>query len=179
MTCQGTAVGQSSTSALSSGVTTLVPGSVTPGGAFAMKLTADPVVVPTTGGGYAISYLKSLTVKFAIPAGATFVSASQSGGSNLGSGAVTVSASGSIVTLSVPGNLAGGTTAILPEVTINLQATGASGTALNAQLYGSSYSSFSIGFTARVTGVPLFGSVDAVTKCYAPVNPILGTTVIS
>ncbi len=144
-----------------------------------MKLTADPVVVPTTGGGYSISYLKSLTVKFAIPAGSTFVSASYSGGSNLGAGTVAVTASSSIVTLSVPGNLAGGSTAVLPEVTINLQATGASGTALNAQLYGSSYSSFSIGFTARVTGVPLFGSVDAVTKCYAPVNPILGTTVIS
>jgi len=162
---------------MSSGVTALAPGSVPQGSNFTVKLTADPIEVPTSGGGYPINRLSNVKIRFLVPPGASFVSASLSGGSNLGSGTPTVTASGNVVTLTVPGPLAPGSTAVLPTVTATLKATGSAGTVLPAQLAGSSYSDPSISFTANLTVV--FFSVDAPTNCYAPTNPVLASTTIS
>jgi len=178
-TCQGSAVGQTQTSALSTGVAILVPPTATQGSTFQAKLTADPIIVPTTGGGYAISNLNTVKVRFDVPAGATFVSASLSGGSNLGSGVPSVALSGSQVVLSIPGNLAPGTTATLPTVTATFTASGAVNTALPWKLSGTSYGSPGITFTARVSGVPLLGSINVATSCYGSPNPVLATTTIN
>jgi len=148
---------------------------VASGDSFQVKLTADPMNVPTSGGGYPIQYLRNVRVRFAVPAGTTYVGATLSGGANLGSGTPTVGHSGGIITLTVPGNLAAGTTATLPTVTVTLQATGAPGSQITSSLYGSSYDAWSIAFVARVTNVPLFGSLDANSQCYAATNPVLAT----
>ncbi|MFZ4433307.1 MAG: cyclodehydratase [Microthrixaceae bacterium] len=178
-TCQGTAVGQSQTSALSTGATLLAPATAAAGSTFQAQLTADPIIVPTTGGGYPIQNLNTIKVRFDVPAGATFVSASLNGGSNLGAGTPTVALSGTQVVLSIPGNLAPGTTATLPTVTATFTASGAVGTTLGWKLAGTSYSNPGISFTARVGSVPLFGSINVPTNCYASPNPVLGTTTIS
>jgi dehydratase len=162
---------------MSSGVTALAPATAASGSNFAVQLTADPIDVPTEAGGYAIKRLSNVKIRFQVPAGASFVGATLSGGSNLGSGTPTVSASGSVVTMTIPGPLAPGTTAVLPTVTATLKATGTAGTVLRAQLAGSSYSSPSISFTATVR--VLFFDTDAPTNCYAPTNPILASTTIS
>jgi dehydratase len=154
------------------------PEQVAAGSTFQLKLTADPIVVPTEGGGYPISYLRNVRVRFAVPAGTSYVGATLEGGSNLGSGTPTVTQSGGIVTLTVPGNLAPGTTAVLPTVIATFQATGATGTTILSRLHGNSYDNFSIAFIARITNVPLFGSLDATTQCYSPANPLLATIVI-
>jgi dehydratase len=164
---------------LSTGVAILVPPTATQGSTFQAKLTADPIIVPTTGGGYSISNLNTVKVRFDVPAGATFVSASLSGGSNLGSGVPSVALSGSQVVLSIPGNLAPGTTATLPTVTDTFTASGAASTALPWKLSGTSYGSPGITFTARVSGVPLLGSINVATSCYGSPNPVLATTTIN
>jgi len=174
--CQGSALGQTSVSPFDTGVSLLAPSSVARNSTFQVRLTADPIVVPTTGGGFNITNLNTVKVRFDLPAGATFVSASLSGGSNLGSGAPTVALSGSQVVLSIPGNLLPGTTATLPTVTATLSASGASGTVLPWKLSGSSYASPGITFTARVQ--VLLG-VSVATSCFASPNPVLGTTTIN
>jgi dehydratase len=136
-------------------------------------------VVPTTGGGYPIVNLNTVKVRFDVPAGSSFVSATLSGGSNLGSGAPTVALSGSQVVLSLPGPLAPGTTANLPTVTATFTASGSVGATLPWKLSGTSYSNPGISFTARVGSVPLLGTINVATNCYASPNPVLGTTGIS
>ncbi len=177
LTCQASAIGQTSVSDMESGVTTLAPSSVASGSTFQVELTADPIEVPTEAGGFSLRRLSNVQVRFQVPAGATFLSATLSGGSNLGSGTPSVSSSSGIVTLSVPGPLSPGTTAVLPKVTATLQATGAPGTVLPARLAGNSYGNPSISFTAVVR--VLFSDVSAPTNCYAPSNPVLATTTIS
>jgi len=149
---------------------------VTAGSNFAVELTADPIIVPTTGGGYNINNLRNVVVKFNVPAGAQFVGATLSGGANLGSGAKTVALSGSTINLTIAGPLAPGTTATLPKVTATLKATGAVGTQIGAQLHGTSYADPGISFTANVA--VLFG-LDVPTNCFASPNPVLATTTIN
>ena len=181
-TCQGSAIGQTQTSALSTGVSLLAPATATAGSTFQAKLTADPIIVPSTAGAnneYSIQNLNTIKVRFDVPAGATFVSASLSGGSNLGTGAPTVALSGSQVVVSIPGNLAPGTTATLPTVTATFTASGAVSTSLPWKLSGTSYSNPGITFTARVSNVPFLGTINVATSCYGNPNPVLGTTTIN
>jgi dehydratase len=160
-------------------VTALIPPTAAAGQDFQVELTADPIVVPTSGGGYPIQKLANVQIRFDLPAGATYKSATLSGGANLGTGVPTVSLSGSLIILKVPGNLAPGTTAILPKVTVTLTATGAAGTSLPQRLHGTSYGDWGIFFAATVSNIPLFGTATANTNCYASPNQSLGATVIN
>ncbi len=178
MTCQTTASGQTRVNAHPTGATVKAPTTVQQGSTFQVELTPDPMSVPTSGEGYPISWIANLNVSFLIPAGTTFVSASTSGGSNLGSGAVSAAVNGDDVRLTVPGQLSPGTTAVLPKVTVTLQATGAVGTNVTTKFGGASYGDPGTTFQTRVTGIPLLGSVTSNSNCYAPTNPVLSTTAI-
>jgi dehydratase len=112
-----------------------------------------------------------------LPPGTSFVGATLSGGSGLGTGTPTVSSSGGVVTLLVPGLLAPGSSAVLPTVTAILQATGTPGTVLHARLSGTGYADPAITFTAVVR--VLFFDVEGPTYCYAPTNPVLASTTIT
>ncbi|MFZ4517159.1 MAG: cyclodehydratase [Microthrixaceae bacterium] len=176
-TCQASAAGTTSNSPFNSGVTYEGPTTVAAGSNFQVKLTADPVPVPTTAGGYNINNLRDLVIRFKVPAGAQFVGATLAGGANLGNRAApSVALNGPNVQLTVPGYLAPGSNAVLPTVTATLKATGAAGTVLPAQLAGTSYGDPGISFTANVT--VLFFGVDAPTNCYVPTNPVLGSVTI-
>jgi dehydratase len=133
------------------------------------------VQVPSSAGGYGIGSLSNLKVSLAVPAGATFISASLSGGSNLGSGTPAVSQAGGKVTLTVPGPLAPGTTAVLPKLAITFLASGGPGTLIESKFAGTSYSSPGLTFTVAVTGTPI-GTITATSNCYAQPNPLLATT---
>jgi dehydratase len=175
MSCFTSAAGQASYDTNNTGATVLAPRSVAAGGDFVVEITPDPVEVPTSGGGYSIGSLTNLKVSLAVPAGATFVGATLSGGSNLGGGTPTVSQSGGKVTLTVPGPLAPGTTAVLPKLDITFQATGGPGTLIESKFAGTSYSNPGLTFTVAVTGTPI-GTITATSNCYAQPNPVLATT---
>jgi dehydratase len=175
MSCLTSAAGQSSYDTNNTGATVLAPRTVAAGSDFVVEITPDPVQVPTSGGGYSIGSLSNLKVSLAVPAGATFVSATLSGGSNLGSGTPTVSQSGGKVTLTVPGPLSPGTTVILPKLSITFMATGGPGTLIESKFAGTSYSNPGLTFTVAVTGTPI-GTITATSNCYAQPNPVLATT---
>lgn len=179
MSCYTTAAGQTSYDANDTGATVLAPTTVAAGADFDVELTPDPMAVPTSGGGYPIGYVANVQYRFNVPAGATFVGATYSGGSNLGSGTPSVAVSGGKVVLTVPGTLAAGVSANFPKVTVTFQATGAAGTSLGFAYAGTSYGDPALTFQTRVNNIPILGSVTSTSNCYAATNPILATTVIS
>jgi dehydratase len=85
-----------------------------------------------------------------------------------------VAESGNVITVTVPGPIAGGATFTLPTLTLGLTA-GSSGT-IQAQLAGTSFSDPGLTFTAvtSVLGFP----VNAPTVGFPNPNPILATTTI-
>lgn len=172
--CQGTALGQTSGSDNNTGITTVAPSYVSPGSNFVLTITPDPMVIPTTGGGQSIQYLSQVKIRIPVPTGTSFVSATLSGASNVGTGTPTVAQSGGVITLTVPGNLTAGTTATLPKITLTLKATGGVGTQINTILAGTSYADPGITFNVKID---LFGLTVA-TNCFVNPSPVFSTTPI-
>ena len=175
MSCFTSAAGQASYDSLNTGATVLAPNSVGAGQDFTVEITPDPIEVPSSAGGYGIGSLTNLKVSLAVPAGAAFVGATMSGGSNLGSGTPTVGQSGGKVTLTVPGPLAPGSTAVLPKLNLTFAAIAGPGSLIESKFAGNSYSNPGVTFTVAVTGTPI-GTITATSNCYASPNPILATT---
>ncbi len=77
----------------------------------------------------------------------------------------------------MPGPLAPGTSAVLPTVTVTLQATGPVGQSIETRLAGTSFTSPGITFTARInTGI--IGQVNGPTTCFPVTSPTLTSTAI-
>ena len=172
--CQGTALGQAQTSSNSTGITTVAPAAVAAGSNFVVKITPDPMVIPTSAGGQTIVNLNQVKIKIPVPTGSTFVSATLSGAANVGSGTPTVAQASGIITLTVPGNLNAGTTATLPTITLTLNATGAVGTQIQTILAGNSYANPGITFNVLIQ---LF-SITVPTTCYVTPSPVFSSTPI-
>ena len=179
MSCYTEAAGQTSTDANYTGATVLAPATVQAGSDFTVELTPDPMNVPTSGGGYPIGYIANVSYRFTVPAGATYVGATLSGGSSLGTGTPTVGVSGGKVVLTVPGTLAPGVAAVFPKITVTFQATGAPGSTIAMSYAGTAYNNPALSFQTRVNNIPILGSVTSNSNCYAPTNPVLSTTIVS
>ncbi|CAL9457360.1 hypothetical protein SUDANB95_02551 [Actinosynnema sp. ALI-1.44] len=148
------------------------PATVAPGGGLTVVIDPAPNTVPTSVNGYTVRRVQTLALKVPIPANSTYVSATLSGGSNVGT--TSLSVSGGIATLSASGPIAGGATFELPTVTVQLTA-GASGT-IQTKLHGTSYSDPGLTFTAVVSS--FIGNVNVPTRCYPDPNPVITTTTI-
>ena len=136
--------------------------------------------MPTSGGGFRISYIASVHFRYTVPAGTTFLGTTLSGGSILGTGTPVVQEVNGEIQLFVPGSLAAGVTANFPKITAEFQATGSPGSTIETQYAGTGYGDASLVFSTRVTNVPLLGSTTTTSYCYADVtNPILSTTLIT
>jgi dehydratase len=170
---RASAVGQTAELTLDQGIDSTAPATVAPGGALTVTIDPGPNTVPATGGGFTISEINTIALKLPVPANSTFVSASLSGGSGLGSTAPTVGLSGSDVVLSVKGPLKGGAAFELPTVTINLTA-GTSGS-IETKLGGTSYDAPGLTFNAVV--VVIF-PITAPATAYPDPSPVLTSTTI-
>jgi dehydratase len=170
---QSTAAGQTVDSTLSVGVDTTAPATVASGGSITDVLAPQPVTVPTSAGGHTINQIQNIALKIPVPANASFGSAALSGGAGLGS-TPTVAQSGNVITVTVPGPIAGGATFTLPTLTLGLTA-GSSGT-IQTQLAGTSFSDPGLTFTAVVSvlGFP----VNAPTVGFPNPHPVRATTTI-
>jgi dehydratase len=173
---QASAAGQTATLTLSVQVSGSAPSTVAAGADFSANLSVGSITVPTSASGYTIKQLQNIDLKLPVPANSTYVSASLSGGSNLGSGTPSVSESSGILDIKVPGPIAAGTTFTLPTLTLGLQA-GASGSTINTTLSGTSYSDPGLTFTAVLN--VLFFTVNASTVGYPASNPTLTSTQVS
>lgn len=171
--CQGSAVGQTSTLTLNQAVDASAPATVAPGGAVRIVLTPAPTTLPTEAGGYPVNSVKGLQLTVPVPANASYVAATLSGGANLG-GTPTVTQQGANLVIAVPGPINGGATFQLPALTLDLTA-GSSGS-ITSTIAGTSYDDPGLTFTASVTVVGL--PVDVPTKCFPSPQPSLTTTTI-
>jgi dehydratase len=170
--CQGTATDGTVDFTLAQSVTTTAPTSV--------KADATSEVgtgslgtwsVPTSIDGYAISALENVALTVEVGGDGVVAGATESGGSNLGSGTPSVSVSGNAVTLKIPGPLTAGASVTFPTVTISADA-GESGT-ITTTLAGTSYTSPGVTLTAVTTS---YG--NASSACYASPDPTLSSTEI-
>jgi dehydratase len=173
---QASAIGQTATSTLSVPVNTTAPASVAAGAPLSIVLAPGAITVPTTVSNYTLKQLQNIALQVPVPANSSYVSASLSGGSNLGSGKPTVSESNGVVTATVPGPIPGGATFTLPTLTLNLTA-GGSGSTIQTQLAGTSYSSPGLTFVAVVSVLGF--NVNANAVGYPSPNPVLATTTVS
>lgn len=160
------------------------PQAIAPGGNLTVKVVPEPFSVngdPTSYG--TVTQVSSLVWKVAVPANASLTSHSIAGWSNVGAGTPTSSVSGGVVTVTIPGPIAAGTTAspnlaILPTLTLNLTATGAAGTRIDPKIAGTSYAAPGITFNTRVTGT-LVGTLNPSFSCFPNPSPSLRSTLIS
>ncbi len=162
---------------LSTSIQADAPETVAAGGTFEATLAPDPMTVPTTAGGYSVNNLRGLLLKVPVPQGATVDAATLTGGSNLGTDTPTVSQADGVVTVTVPGPLAGGATFQLPALHLTLTATGAAGTTIDTRLAGTGYDDPGLTFTANVK-VGFF-PVNVPTSCFANPSPTFTSTTIS
>jgi dehydratase len=146
---------------------------VAPGAPLAVVVDPAPNTIPGSVNGYTVRRVQTLALKLPIPANSTYVSATLSGGSNVGTTAVSVS--GGVATITASGPVNGGAAFELPTVTVNLTA-GASGT-IQTRLQGTGYSDPGLTFTAVVSS--FLGNINVPTSCYPNPNPVITTTTIA
>lgn len=170
--CQGKAAGQTTNTTLSQNVDSTAPATVAPGGSLSITLAPEVNTVPTSAGAFTVKSVKNLTLAVPIPANATLVSFSLSGGS--GYGDASVAQVGNNIVTTVTGPINGGAQFQLPALTLNLTA-GDSGT-ITTTLAGTSYDDAGLKMT---TTVSVFGfPIDAPTSCYPNPAPTLTSTTI-
>jgi hypothetical protein len=161
--------------------TTDAPATVLPGANFTVTAATPVGQIPSSQSVATVSSVKDISYKIPVPANASFVSASLSGGFNYGATAPTVVLSGSATTgsliFSVPGPIPTDQNYQLPAVTVTFTAVGADYSTIEPHLGGTSYSDPGFTTTAVVTS-PISGNVP--TSCYpiAP-NPAWSSTVIA
>ncbi|GAA4218579.1 cyclodehydratase [Actinocatenispora rupis] len=170
---QASAAGQTGTGTLDQDIDATAPASATAGSAVQVVIDPAPNTVPTDASGYPVKDIKNVKILLPVPANSSYVSATVSGGANLG-GTPTVGLDGGNVVLTVPGPIAGGSSFELPTITLDLTA-GTSGS-IDVRLGGTSYSDPGLTFTADVTvlGIPVAASAVA----YPDPNPTLSSTAI-
>ena len=173
---QGTAVGQTANFTVTAQAGGSAPSTVAAGATFSAALSVGSIHVPTSAGSYTLKQIQNIDLKLPVPAHSTYVSSSLSGGSNYGSGKPSVSQSGGVVTIVIPGPIAAGTTFTLPTLTLGLKA-GASGSTINTTLSGTSYSNPGLTFTAVIN--VLFFTVNASVVGYPTTSPVLTSTKVS
>ena len=177
LACQATPpIVSAETFTIDAGVNGTAPATVAAGSDFSVSLAPDAITVPASVNGNTVNKISSLVLTAPVPANATLNSETLTGGSGLGSGTPSVSVSGGVISMSVPGPISGGSTFTLPALNLDLTA-GASGTTVQTQLAGSGYDSPGLTFTANVTS-SIF-TVDAPTACYPSPNPVLTSTTVS
>jgi dehydratase len=176
--CQGRPpIGAPQQIALDATIQATAPETVAPGGTFEVVIAPDPMQVPSDAAGNKVNNLRDLLMRVPVPAGSTVESVSLTGGSNLGTGTPTATPVGDLISVLVPGPLAGGSTIQLPALHMNLKATGEPGSTIVTKLAGTSYDDPGLGFTANVRAV--FFDVDVPTSCFPNPSPTFTTTTIT
>ncbi|MBP2474109.1 dehydratase [Crossiella equi] len=148
------------------------PATVAPGGEVTAVFDPAPNKVPDKVGNYTLREIKNFVLTVPVPANSTYVSATLSGGSGVGT--PTITKVGNNLEIKLSSALKGGASFEIPTITVKLTA-GASGT-IETKLGGTSIANPGLTFIA--TAVALGFPVDAPTKCFPNPNPALTTTTI-
>ncbi len=154
------------------------PDTVEGGATFSVVVTPQPLEIPSTvtagSNTVTVNFIHDVKIRIPVPAGATYVSASLSGGSNLNS-TPSIANNAGVLTVSIPGPLVGGTTVTPPVVTANLIASGAVGAQISPAVQTGS-TGYQLVANANL---PVIGTSDLPIDCAPPSpNPALSTTTI-
>jgi hypothetical protein len=167
MTCAVNVLGTYYTFPQDASVNVDAPSTVTAGQTFTATVAPGLFNVPTSVQGYALTGIKSFTIKFPLSPNVQFVDSVLSAGINMGPGYPSVTLSGTDLIYKVPGPLAPGAAVQMPKVRLTLKATGAPGSTIQTRL--SSLSN---------TATFALGSVDDSCHLDDP-NLVFWTTAIS
>jgi dehydratase len=172
---QASAVGQTGDFTVDASVSGTAPSSVAADSSLTVTLSVGSITVPTSADGFTVSEIEGIALEIPVPADSTYDSASLAGGTDIGSGTPSVSESGGVISIDVPGPISAGTTFTLPTLTLNLTS-GASGGTIDTTLSGTSYSDPGLTFTAVLSVIGL--SIDASAVGYPTTSPTLTSTTI-
>jgi alpha-tubulin suppressor-like RCC1 family protein len=176
LNCQATLGGNPvQTNTIAAETTVSHPPSIHAGQTFHAVVSSADVVVPLTyPPGVTLDSMANFAIRVSIPPHSALVSATATPGVNVGVGTPSVTNHGTYVELDVPGLLTAGTTATLPSIDLELQATGTSGQTIDFGVPGTSYTDWGYSFEVNVVGL---GTV--VQSCYVNPSPNLGTVSIT
>ncbi|SHF42888.1 hypothetical protein [Streptoalloteichus hindustanus] len=171
--CRGSAAGQTADFELNQPLETSAPATVAPGGALTVVLDPAPIRIPGVVGGHKVKEVRNVKLQVAVPANASYASASLSGGSGLNSTPSVDHEDGDVV-VTIPGPIKGGADIELPTLSLDLTA-GDRGV-IETRLTGSDHDNPGLTFTATIQ-VGVF-PVNAPTTCYPNPSPTLTSTTI-
>ncbi|MCU1452444.1 MAG: hypothetical protein JWN46_590 [Acidimicrobiales bacterium] len=121
------------------------PASVAQGGAFQERIKIQPVAIPKSLGGITINDVRAVTIQYRVARGANVVKAAMAGPG------ASVAVARSVLTVTAAGPFAGGAQAALPDVVIDLKATGKPGSAVDTVVGGSSFAKPALAATIDIT----------------------------
>jgi len=160
---------------------TTAPNNVYQGSNFTINATvpADPAGLPGTVSGQSINHYKNFYLKVPIPANSTYVNVSLSGGFGLGPGTPTVSHSGGVVTVNIPGPIPPNQPYQFPTVNLTLNASGPVLSNIQPKIGGTSFSNPGFGLVVNAALPSPYGNTDMPVDCF-PTSPVpaLSTTQI-
>ena|GEM_PF-2695544 len=169
------------------------PSQSLPGATFTVSIADQGQTVPTTALGNPVTSETSLRLALPIPVGSTFVSATLSGGTNVGTGSAVAevadasSPSGEDVVETVPGPIAAGQAFALPAIALMLTASTTVGTVIAPSLLDvppvdsattstDPVLSSVLNTTSGSTAVPV---TEGCWPSSSPVSPLSTTTVVA
>jgi dehydratase len=172
---QASALGQTGDFTVNASVSGCAPSRVAADSSLAVSLSVGSITVPTSADGFTVTQIKGIALKIPVPADAAYESAGLTGGSGIGSGAPSVSESGGVITIEVPGPIPAGSTFTLPTLTLDLTS-GAAGGSIDTTLSGTGPGAPGLTFTAVLSFLGF--DVDASSAGYPTTSPTLTETTI-
>jgi dehydratase len=158
---------------LRQGVGASAPAVVKPGATFDIVVNADPGSLPGEVKGFKVKEVRDLSLRVPIPANSSYVGATLSGGSGLGS-TPSVEAANGVVTIKVAGPIPGGAGYHLPSLTVKLKA-GRSGS-IETRLQGTSFDDPGLNLQATIKWK--FVTIKSAVACYPdPNSPLTHTDI--
>jgi dehydratase len=158
---------------LRQGAEAKAPATVKPGTVFDVAVDLKPGSLPGEVKGFKLKEVRDLSLRIPIPGNSSYVGASLSGGSGLGS-TPTLEVANGVATIRVAGPISGGAGYHLPSLKVKLRA-GRSGV-IETKLQGSSFDNPGLNLQAAIKWK--FVIIKAPVACYPDPNPALTRTEI-
>ena len=162
------------TFSLRQGVDAKAPETVKPNARFSIVVDLKPGSLPGEVKGFKLKEVRDLSLRIPIPTNTSYVSATLSGGSGLGSNP-TVEHRDGVVTIRVNGPIPGGSGYQLPSLSVRLKA-GARGKVIETRLQGSSFDNPGLNLQATIKWK--FVTIKSPVACYPDPNSALTRTAI-
>lgn len=157
------------------------PATIAQNNTFTMSVqSAADSLSSDAGSGATLQYVQDFRIHVPVPANATLLGFSISGGFGYGTlGSPAVLQSGNDIIMQVHGPITPGNNFQLPAINLNLRATGSALSAVQVRLGGTSYANPGLEFQANADLPSGLGNATLPTACYPSSSPALATTTIT